>query len=137
MSVSAVAWSSRLTSVRATAAESGLDAVVITHPPNVRYLSGFAGSTGALVIDGERCSLVVDFRYITSARDLRAAHRELALMCVVLAERSEDETIVELLLSRGADPALTTCRGESAHDIATSRSHPEIAALLANHAGSA
>ena len=102
MSVSAVPWSSRLTSVRATAAESGLDAVVITHPPNVRYLSGFAGSTGALVIDGERCSLVVDFRYITSARDLRAAHRELALMCVVLAERSEDETIIELLLSTGA-----------------------------------
>jgi RNA polymerase sigma factor (sigma-70 family) len=40
--------------------------------------------------------------------------------------------IVELLLSRGADPALTTCRGESAHDIAASRNHADIAALLAN-----
>ena len=102
MSVSAFPWLSRLTSVRATAAENDLDAVVITHPPNVRYLSGFAGSTGVLVIDRERCSLVVDFRYITSARELVAAHRELASMSVVLATRSEDETIVELLLSSDA-----------------------------------
>jgi RNA polymerase sigma-70 factor (ECF subfamily) len=39
--------------------------------------------------------------------------------------------IVELLLARGADPAITTCRGETAHDLAASRKHPEIAALLA------
>jgi RNA polymerase sigma factor (sigma-70 family) len=39
--------------------------------------------------------------------------------------------IVELLLARGADPALATCRGETAHDLAVSRNHPEIAALLA------
>jgi ankyrin repeat protein len=38
--------------------------------------------------------------------------------------------IVELLLSRGADPSITTCRGESAHDLAAARKHPEIAALL-------
>ncbi|MGB2715384.1 MAG: Xaa-Pro peptidase family protein [Vicinamibacterales bacterium] len=102
MSVSAFPWLSRLTSVRATAADNDLDAVVITHPPNVRYLSGFAGSTGVLVIERERCSLVVDSRYITSARELVAAHRELASMSVVLATRSEDETIVELLRSTDA-----------------------------------
>jgi len=38
--------------------------------------------------------------------------------------------IVELLLARGADPAMTTCRGEDAHDLAVSRKHTEIAALL-------
>ncbi|HEY5934312.1 MAG TPA: sigma-70 family RNA polymerase sigma factor [Kofleriaceae bacterium] len=41
--------------------------------------------------------------------------------------------IVELLLSRGADPSIKTCRGESAHDLARSRNHPEIAARLAAH----
>lgn len=102
MNASAFPWLARLTSVRATTAELGLDAVVITHPPNTRYLTGFSGSAGALVIDRERCSLVVDFRYVTSARELQAAHRELASMSVVLSERSEDATIVELLLSTGA-----------------------------------
>jgi hypothetical protein len=32
--------------------------------------------------------------------------------------------IVKLLLSRGADPALTACRGESAHGGATRRTSP-------------
>jgi RNA polymerase sigma-70 factor (ECF subfamily) len=41
--------------------------------------------------------------------------------------------IVELLLARGADPTLTTCRGETAFDLAASRNHPRIAALLAAH----
>jgi Xaa-Pro aminopeptidase len=101
MTVSAFPYSSRLTSVRATAAELGLDAVVITHPPNIRYLCGFTGSTGALVVDRDRCNLVVDFRYITSARVLQGTHGELARIAVVLAERNADETIVELLLSHG------------------------------------
>lgn len=38
--------------------------------------------------------------------------------------------IVELLLARGANPDDVTCRNESAHDLAASRQHPEIAALL-------
>jgi ankyrin repeat protein len=41
--------------------------------------------------------------------------------------------IVELLLARGADPSIQTCRGESAHDLAVSRKQVEIVALLARH----
>src|SRR5688572_5330167 len=102
MSVSAYPYLRRLASVRATAAELGLDVLLVTHPANVRYLSGFAGSTGALVIERERWNLIVDFRYITSARELQAASPELASMSVVLSDRSEDETVVDLLLSNGA-----------------------------------
>ena len=89
-------------SVRATAKDIGVDTVVITHAPNIRYLCGFTGSTGTLVIDRERSSLVVDFRYITSARALPLAHPDLASLSVILSERSGDETLVELLLSSGA-----------------------------------
>jgi RNA polymerase sigma-70 factor, ECF subfamily len=45
------------------------------------------------------------------------------------------EDIVALLLARGADPQATTCRGETAHDLATSRKHEAIAAMLAAHEG--
>ena len=99
MTVAGFPYSKRLTSVRATAVELGVDAAVITHPPNIRYLTGFTGTTAALVIDAARCALVVDFRYITSARDLQRSHTDLASMTVVLADRNVDETIVDVLLS--------------------------------------
>ena len=74
---------------------------MITHPANICYLSGFTGSTGALVIDRERCDLIVDFRYLTSARELQAAHPQPSSMSVILADRTVDETIVDLLLAHG------------------------------------
>ena len=37
--------------------------------------------------------------------------------------------IVELLLAHGADPSITTCRGETAHELAA-RDRPDIAAAL-------
>jgi Xaa-Pro aminopeptidase len=81
--------------------ESGLDALVVTHPPNVRYLSGFAGSAGALVIDSSIVTLVVDFRYITAARELAAAHGDARGFRVELSERSGDETLVAVLRAGG------------------------------------
>ena len=45
-----------------------LDALIVTHPPNVRYLTGYIGSNGIGVIgrNGER--LLTDSRYAVSAR---------------------------------------------------------------------
>lgn len=50
--------------LRARLAEAGLDALLVTSMDNVRYLTGFTGSTGALVvsIDGDDL-LVTDGRY--------------------------------------------------------------------------
>ena len=50
------------------AREAGLDAVLITDPTNLRYVTGFTGSAGlALVgVDGTR-RFVTDFRYLTQA----------------------------------------------------------------------
>ena len=88
-------FASRLASVRTLIGDAGLDAFVVTHPSNLRYLTGFSGSTGALVVDREQCHLVVDFRYITSAREL-ARHPDLSSLGIVQAERSEDAAIVSL-----------------------------------------
>ena len=95
-------FAARLVSVRAVMGEMGLDTIVISHPPNVCYVSGFSGSAGALVIDRDTCSLVVDSRYITAARELPRSHPGLSTITVCLAERSEDETILEILKTRAS-----------------------------------
>jgi Xaa-Pro aminopeptidase len=41
---------------------AGLDALLVTRMTNIRYLTGFSGSTGMLVLGAEP-SMVVDFRY--------------------------------------------------------------------------
>lgn len=53
----------RLSAVRARLAERGLDALLVTHPPNVRYLSGHIGTAGALVVGADWACLLVDARY--------------------------------------------------------------------------
>lgn len=47
--------------------EIGCDGCVITDRKNVRYLSGFTGSYGYLIISENRKILVTDFRYIEQA----------------------------------------------------------------------
>ncbi len=45
-----------------------LDALVVTHLPNIRYLCGFTGSAGVLLIHGGRPVLFTDGRYTVQAR---------------------------------------------------------------------
>ena len=53
----------RLARLRADLTARGLDAALLTHPPNVRYLSGFSGSNGMLLVLPEESCLITDFRY--------------------------------------------------------------------------
>lgn len=59
----------RLTELRAVLGERGLDGLLVTHSENVRYLSGFTGTNGTLLIDRKRAILLTDFRYIEQAAD--------------------------------------------------------------------
>jgi Xaa-Pro aminopeptidase len=76
-----------------------LDALVITHLPNVRYLTGFSGTAGAVVLTRSRCLLVVDFRYVSVARSIAADVPD--LVSVELSERSYDETLIGVLRRDG------------------------------------
>jgi len=58
----------RLTQLRHKLAEEELDAIVITQPHNRRYLSGFTGSDGALIVSAEATYLATDFRYYEQAQ---------------------------------------------------------------------
>ena len=46
---------------------AGLDALLVTHLPNVRYLTGFSGSAAMLLVQPARTVLVTDFRYEVQA----------------------------------------------------------------------
>ncbi|MDP9263331.1 MAG: Xaa-Pro peptidase family protein [Acidobacteriota bacterium] len=47
---------------------SGAEAFLVTHPPNLRYLCGFTGSSGALLLARGKRVLFTDGRYTTQAR---------------------------------------------------------------------
>ena len=49
--------------------ENRLDALLITHLPNVRYLCGFAGSAAALLVTESKTVFFTDGRYTEQARD--------------------------------------------------------------------
>ncbi|MEM9132052.1 MAG: Xaa-Pro peptidase family protein [Actinomycetota bacterium] len=53
----------RIGPVRASMATIGLDALWVTHPSNVRWLSGFTGSNGRLLVTTDELVAVTDNRY--------------------------------------------------------------------------
>jgi Xaa-Pro aminopeptidase len=57
----------RLDPLRTKIVEHEVDGVLITDPLNRRYLSGFTGSAGWLLVTAERAMLAVDFRYYERA----------------------------------------------------------------------
>ena len=72
---------------------AGLDALVVTHPPNIRYLTGLDASAAAALLTEDRAVLLVDFRYATAARE--AGQR--AGLEVEVADGSLDAAAVEVL----------------------------------------
>jgi Xaa-Pro aminopeptidase len=53
----------RLKRLRQVLADKELDAILVSQEHNRRYLSGFTGSAGTLLITAERAILATDFRY--------------------------------------------------------------------------
>jgi Xaa-Pro aminopeptidase len=85
----------RLAHVREHVRAAQLDALVVTHLPNLHYLTGFSGSAGAAVLLPRACLLLVDFRYVTAANDLASALA--GQISVETFDRSYDEAIVDVL----------------------------------------
>jgi Xaa-Pro aminopeptidase len=61
-------FSQRKRRAAAAAKSAGVDGMLVTHLPDVRYLSGFTGSNAALVLAGGRAVLFTDGRYTGQAR---------------------------------------------------------------------
>lgn len=57
----------RAARLRAAMITQQVDAVIVTDPSNVRWLTGFSGSNGTVLVDHEHLHLVTDSRYATQA----------------------------------------------------------------------
>ena len=59
----------RLRRVRDRLHESRLDALLVSHLPSVRWLTGFTGSSAFLLVEPGSATLITDFRYRTQAAE--------------------------------------------------------------------
>jgi Xaa-Pro aminopeptidase len=59
----------RLRKLRTSIAERQLDAILLSQPENLRYLSGFTGSSGWLLVSEKKTILATDFRYVEQAKE--------------------------------------------------------------------
>lgn len=62
--------------------KAGLDALLVTHLPDVRYLCGFTGSNAVLAVTAKRAAMFTDGRYIAQAKEETQGAR------VVIAKKS-------------------------------------------------
>lgn len=57
----------RQSALRRAFEAEGLDGLLVTHLPNIRYLTGFTGSAGVLLVREDTTILISDFRYAAQA----------------------------------------------------------------------
>lgn len=57
----------RAAALRAQLDVEGVDALLVTHLPNIRWLTGFSGSAALVLVSQRRLTLITDFRYATQA----------------------------------------------------------------------
>jgi Xaa-Pro aminopeptidase len=101
----------------AAASAVGGDSVLVTHGPDVRYLSGFTGSSGAVALIGGRGVLFTDGRYTEQAR------AEAAGLRVVIGKGGPGGLAAKWLAAQGAkrcvfDATQTTVAGLGALKVA-------------------
>ena len=103
----ATEFESRRATVSAGLAARKLDALLVAFSPNLRYLTGFTGSHGCLLIEPERATLFTDPRYRAQAAQETTARVKVskgALVVDILA------AIARRGLHRvGYEPARMTC----------------------------
>lgn len=65
----------------------GLDALLVSYPPNIRYLTGFTGTAGLVLVSQDRVVLTTDFRYAEQAPAETCGAAEVAMEKSNLWER--------------------------------------------------
>ncbi len=74
---------------------AGVDGLLVAHPADVRYLSGFTGSSAALAMAGGRAALFTDGRYRTQAK------AEAIGLRVVVEQKAASVLAAEWLAAQG------------------------------------
>ena len=112
--------------VRRTFDADRLDALVVTHLPNVRYLTGFGGSAAIAVLTRDELVFITDGRYVTDVQE------SVAPLCpafrIVTVDPTYDASLVRVLEQVG----LARAGFESSY--LSVRRHQWIVAALEGHA---
>lgn len=69
----------RAAAARRAIARAGLDAMLVSHPANIRYLCGYSGSAGLLLVTRRSSTFLTDFRYQEQVK-----HEVTAARCVII-----------------------------------------------------
>jgi Xaa-Pro aminopeptidase len=101
----------RHAAVRRALEALSLDALVVTAPANIRYLTNHAGSAGTLVATADAMHLLIDFRYQEAVRLLQAS----AAACPSLQVWKVGASYEEALLDCLAEIAATNVGFEAGH----------------------
>jgi Xaa-Pro aminopeptidase len=86
---------------RAQVRSLGLDALVVTHAPNVLYLTNHAASAGLLVLTADDVHLVADFRYVEAIARRQSSPHACPGLVVHKVPASYDEALIGLLADLG------------------------------------
>ena len=100
----------RHATVRRAVEALSLDALVVTNPTNIRYLTNHAGSAGTLVATAGAMHLLVDFRYQEAIRQLQQTESACPSMQVWSVAASYDEALLDCL-GRIVDKSLVQSAG--------------------------
>ena len=84
----------RLRNLQTQLTENTLDLLLVAHLPNVRYLSGFTGSAGALLVSERGATLFTDGRYVAQAKE------EVKGASIVIASKSPPMAVAEWLTAQ-------------------------------------
>ena len=95
--------------LREQLASTGLDALLVSHLPNIRYLCGFTGSAGLLLVTEAGSVFFTDVRYDTQARD------EVKGAKVIIARKAVLTALGEWLKARGMRSKRWTIGIEAEH----------------------
>jgi Xaa-Pro aminopeptidase len=87
--------------VRAQVRELGLDGLIVSHGPNVQYLTNHAATAGLLLLTGEAIHLLSDFRYAEAVARLQASAHACPGLVPHAVPASYDEALVNLLADLG------------------------------------
>jgi Xaa-Pro aminopeptidase len=103
---------------------AALDAIVITSLPNIAYLTGLFASAAAFVASADRLALIVDGRYLPTARERAAALDGIEVVHVAASQGQEEAIAAAVRTFTGGRVGF-----ESAH--VTVKQHTGLTARLA------
>ncbi len=92
----------RLDRLRAAFDEHEIDALVVTTLPNVRYLTGFAGSAGVLTVTRDTALLTTDGRYRTQSAEQVDKTGAAAQVDITIGPAAEQRKAAQTLLTDAA-----------------------------------